>query len=93
MTTVAEISADGAVAKTRATRRRRRATPNADARAVGDDGSRATYTAAEVATHASATDCWVIVRGGVYDVTSFVPKHPGGNMIYVKAGGECTAAV
>ena len=27
----------------------------------------------------------------VYDVTKFVPRHPGGNMIHVNAGGECTA--
>ena len=57
---------------------------------VDVDAPRA-FTADEVAKHASASDCWVIVRGGVYDVTRFVPKHPGGNMIYVKAGGECTA--
>jgi cytochrome b involved in lipid metabolism len=47
-------------------------------------------TAAEVAQHASATDCWVIIHGKVYDVTDYVPKHPGGAMIYVRAGGDCT---
>jgi len=31
------------------------------------------------------------VHDRVYDVTKFVPKHPGGNMIHVNAGGECTA--
>ena len=32
----------------------------------------------------------MIVHEKVYDVTSFVPRHPGGNMIWVKAGGDCT---
>ena len=35
-------------------------------------------TAAAVATHASATDCWTIVDGQVYDLTSWVNRHPGG---------------
>ena len=48
------------------------------------------YTVDEVEKHSTPKDCWVIVHGKVYDVTSFVPLHPGGNMIYVKAGGECT---
>ena len=38
---------------------------------VDVDAPRA-FTADEVAKHASASDCWVIVRGGVYDVTRFV---------------------
>ena len=49
------------------------------------------FTAGDVAKHNRSTDCWVIVHDRVYDVTKFVPKHPGGNMIHVNAGGECTA--
>lgn len=36
------------------------------------------FTAAEVATHNSETSCYTIIRGNVYDVTAFIPKHPGG---------------
>ena len=48
------------------------------------------YTAAQVEKHSTPEDCWLIVHEKVYDVTSFVPRHPGGNMIWVKAGGDCT---
>lgn len=36
------------------------------------------YTLAQVAAHASETDCWTVINGNVYDITSYVPKHPGG---------------
>ena len=48
------------------------------------------YTTEEVEKHSTPDDCWLIVHGKVYDVTTFVPRHPGGNMIWVKAGGDCT---
>ena len=37
------------------------------------------YTSAEVAKHADASSCWTIVRGKVYDLTSFVNQHDGGS--------------
>lgn len=37
-----------------------------------------TFTAADVATHNSASSCYTIINGNVYDVTSFASKHPGG---------------
>lgn len=40
-----------------------------------------TYTLAVVAKHNTETDCWLIVNGNVYDVTSFVPKHPNQKII------------
>ena len=36
------------------------------------------YTMAEVATHNNASSCWTVVSGKVYDVTSFIGRHPGG---------------
>jgi hypothetical protein len=36
------------------------------------------FTAEEVSQHNTATDCWTIVDGFVYDVTTFTRRHPGG---------------
>mmetsp|Transcript_25741 Transcript_25741/g.64380 ORF Transcript_25741/g.64380 Transcript_25741/m.64380 type:complete len:485 (-) Transcript_25741:192-1646(-) len=57
---------------------------------TGGAGAPRKHTAAEVEVHSTPEDLWVIVHGKVYDVTTFVPRHPGGNMIWVKAGGDCT---
>lgn len=32
----------------------------------------------ELATHNSADSCWVVYDNEVYDITDYVPKHPGG---------------
>lgn len=37
-----------------------------------------TYTSADVALHSSDASCWSIVNGNVYDLTAYIPKHPGG---------------
>ncbi|PKS08959.1 hypothetical protein jhhlp_003572 [Lomentospora prolificans] len=50
-----------------------------------------TLTGADVAKHNSAKSCWVIVHGKAYDVTEFLPEHPGGMKIILKyAGKDCT---
>lgn len=36
------------------------------------------FTLTQVAQHKTKDDCWTIVRGNVYNVTSWVSKHPGG---------------
>ncbi len=38
----------------------------------------ASYTTADVALHNNQSSCWTIVEGKVYDLTSFITKHPGG---------------
>lgn len=45
----------------------------------------------EVQKHNTRDDCWVIVDGMVYDVTRFLPDHPGGpGIIVAHAGGDAT---
>lgn len=48
------------------------------------------YSWAEVEKHASAEDAWTVVNGQVYDITSFVKKHPGGHIILTAAGKDGT---
>ena len=33
-------------------------------------------SATEVARHNQPDDCWLIIRGKVYDVSSYIPSHP-----------------
>lgn len=46
------------------------------------------YTLAEVAKHRSVEDCWVVVKGKVYDASSFVGEHPGGQQLLVSHAGK-----
>jgi salicylate hydroxylase len=49
-------------------------------------------TRAEVARHNTRDDCWVIIRGKVYDITEWAPHHPGGaGIARMYAGKEGTA--
>jgi len=45
-------------------------------------------TGTEVAKHDNKDSCWVIVHGKAYDVTGFMPKHPGGRKIILKYAGR-----
>lgn len=48
-----------------------------------------TYTAEEVAGHDTREKrIWVCYKSGVYDITNFVSKHPGGDKILMAAGGS-----
>ena len=39
------------------------------------------FTEDQVAEHWSEDDCWVIIDGKVYDLTTFIYEHPGGSGI------------
>lgn len=41
----------------------------------------------EVQTHNTATSCWVIINGEVYDVTELLETHPGGKHVILKVAG------
>lgn len=48
-------------------------------------------TIAEISKHDNKDDCWVIIHGKAYDVTEFLPSHPGGQKIILRyAGKDCT---
>ncbi|EME76964.1 uncharacterized protein MYCFIDRAFT_61252 [Pseudocercospora fijiensis CIRAD86] len=45
-------------------------------------------TGEEIAQHNSRESCWVIIHGKGYDVTEFLPEHPGGPKIILKYAGK-----
>jgi cytochrome b involved in lipid metabolism len=47
-------------------------------------------TLTEVAAHKTSSSCWTVVNGNVYDVTSFIPNHPGGDAILQSCGIDAT---
>ncbi|XP_048442563.1 cytochrome B5-like protein isoform X1 [Pyrus x bretschneideri] len=48
------------------------------------------YTKAQVSLHNKRTDCWIIIKDKVYDITSYVEEHPGGDAILEHAGDDST---
>jgi hypothetical protein len=53
----------------------------------------ASYTLADVAAHASASDCWMVLNSNkVYNLTPFIKMHPGGSVIVASCGKDGTAA-
>lgn len=45
-------------------------------------------TSLPVAKHNTPESCWVILYGKVYDVTDFIPSHPGGSQIILSLAGK-----
>ncbi len=63
---------------------------DAPAQNVTSDGQAANYTLADVAMHSTADGCWMAIHGKVYDVTTWIPMHPGGNAILEGCGKDAT---
>lgn len=40
-----------------------------------------------VASHADETSCWTVISGNVYDLTSWIGKHPGGDKAILASCG------
>lgn len=45
--------------------------------APNEEETAAGITRAELARHASQADCWIAYKGVVYDITNWLPRHPG----------------
>lgn len=52
-----------------------------------------TISEEELATHDSLEDCWMAIRGKVYDLTQYIPEHPTPPAVMVQwCGREATEA-
>ncbi len=47
-------------------------------------------TVAEVKKHNTESDCWAIISEKVYDITEYIPRHPGGDEILRACGNDAT---
>ncbi len=57
--------------------------PEANGSAGGTSGT----TLAQVSQHNSRTSCWAAINGNVYDLTSWIPNHPGGEQAILQLCG------
>lgn len=46
------------------------------------------YTFDEVKAHDTKKDLWVVINNKVYDITSFVDEHPGGEEVLLDVAGQ-----
>ena len=46
------------------------------------------YTRLEVSKHKKLEDCWIVLHGEVYNVTSWLKRHPGGVRVIRHYAGE-----
>ncbi|XP_057466717.1 cytochrome B5-like protein [Actinidia eriantha] len=61
-----------------------------NARSNANEKASKIYAKSEVSLHNKRTDCWIIIKDKVYDVTSYVEEHPGGDAILAHAGDDST---
>ncbi|KAL4303634.1 hypothetical protein GQ457_10G028570 [Hibiscus cannabinus] len=46
------------------------------------------YTMQEASQHNTKDDCWVVIDGKVYDLSSYLDEHPGGDDVVLVATGK-----
>lgn len=57
----------------------------------GVGGGNKQYTKEDVAKHNKPDDAWLIISGKVYNITKWINKHPGGNVILQGIGKDATS--
>ena len=56
--------------------------------AFGEISNNPVLDASEVSKHDSSGSCWLIINGKVYDVTSYLPLHPGRSAVMIPFCGK-----
>ncbi|KPP79418.1 hypothetical protein Z043_101004, partial [Scleropages formosus] len=46
------------------------------------------YTCEEINRHNLSKDIWVVIHDKVYDITSFLEEHPGGEEVLLEQAGD-----
>ncbi|KAG9151917.1 hypothetical protein Leryth_002191 [Lithospermum erythrorhizon] len=46
------------------------------------------YSMEEASQHNTKDDCWIVIHGKVYDVSSYLDEHPGGDDVLLEATGR-----
>ena len=49
-----------------------------------------TITREQLAQHCTPEDCWIAIKGLVYDLSAYLPTHPGGDLMLQAAGMDGT---
>jgi len=49
------------------------------------------FSLEEVAKHNTKSDAWIVINGKVADITKWIPKHPGGDIIMKGVGKDATS--
>jgi len=67
--------------------------PNVQNTQINTPKTSITLTMTELAKHNTKTDCWQLINGQVYDLSTYTSagKHPGGDKILNGCGLEATA--
>ena len=61
-----------------------------NAKKLVEDPNSHVYTLEDVKKHNKRHDCWTVWKGKIFDITSYIDKHPGGKVILKGAGKDCT---
>ncbi|KAL1556584.1 Cytochrome b5 isoform A, variant 2 [Salvia divinorum] len=51
------------------------------------------YTLEEASQHNTSEDCWITIDGKVYDVSSYLDEHPGGDDVILGATGNFSISI